>query len=363
MKFTLASPEHEPEIRLLHAGHSMHGNFCVTEQREPDFFHCLAIQGKAEALAMLDDSGRVVGMGTRSSSAVWLGGVPGRLGYLGALRMAPSYGRGLNLARAFRFLRRRHEEDPGCRFYLTTIFAQNHVAKRLLTSGRAGLPRYLEAGELRCHALSPVRAGRISPCDDLVMDTATIQTLPEMLVFLSSEGAKTNFFPILEMSDFGSARLRDLHPEDCVVARSRGDGKIVGAMAIWDQSRFRQFPVRLSGAGAMLWPLARWLLGLDVPRSGQALPLRHACFICIRDHDPTIFANLLRSAILGLPRGTILTAGFHVRHPLYGTLARLSVPFVNIRSHVYLACWEDAVHECRQILNGGGHFHIDPSTL
>ncbi len=363
MKFALASPEHEPELRRLHAGHPLHGHFCVTEQREPDFFHCLAIQGKAEAIAMLDDRGRVAGMGTRSSSPVWLGGLPGRLGYLGALRVAPFCGKGLNLSRAFRFLRRRHEEDPDSRFYLTTIIADNHDAKRLLTSGRAGLPRYLEAGDLCCHILSSVRARKISPCEALIMGSATDQTLPEVLAFLSAEGAKTNFFPILKMSDFGTARLRDLHPENFVVARSRGDGKIVGAMAIWDQSRFRQFPVRLTRVGAILRPFARWFLGLNVPDSGQPLPLRHACFICVRDNHPEIFANLLRSAILRLPRGTILTAGFHMSHPLYGTLARLSVPLVNIRSHVYLACWDDALQECRRILDGGGHFHIDPSTL
>jgi hypothetical protein len=366
MRIQLAQPAHEPEMRRLHADTPLHGPVRIAEERAPDFFHALAVQGDtAQAIVWCDDRGVVAGMGTRSVKPAWIAGRPDRVGYLGALRVKPAFRKGLGLARSYQRLRQLHAADASCRFYLTTIMRANATARQLLTSGRAGLPCYLDAGELDCRALSPRRlARRCRPRRSMCVVPATRETLAELLGFLASEGSRTDFFPILSATDFGSPRLRNLVPEDFLLARDRTANTMLGALAIWDQSPFRQFRIDgYSRLGRLLRPCAGWLADLPLPPSGGTLPLRHAAFACVRDHDPAIFEALLQAAASHLPPGTLLSAGFPVRHPLHATLARIAGPAPPVRSRIYLVCWDDALAECRALLAAARPFHLDPATL
>lgn len=366
MRIQLAQPEHEPELRRLHADTPLHGPIRIAEERDPDYFHALALQGdRAQAIVWCDDRGVVAGMGTRSVKSAWIAGRPDRVGYLGALRVKPAYRNGLGLARSYQRLRQLHAADASCRFYLTTIMQANETAREILTSERAGLPRYLDAGRLDCHALSPRRlARRCRPRPALRVEPATGAALAELLAFLASEGSRTDFFPRLDAADFGTPRLRNLLPGDFLLARDRADGTILGALALWDQSPFKQYRVAgYSRVGRLLRPLAGWLADLPLPPAGRAIMLRQAAFVCVRDHDPAVFEALLLAAASRLSPATLLSAGFPARHPLHATLARVAAPAPAVRSRIYLVCWEDALAECRALLAAGRPFHLDPATL
>jgi hypothetical protein len=366
MKFILATTAHEPGLRRLHAETPLHGPIRIAEHRDPDFFQALAVQGDlTEAISWCDEHGTVAGMGTRSSLPVWIDGKADRVGYLGALRSHPGVRKGIGLARGYQFLRQRHEAAPGCRFYLSTVMEDNPAVQQLLASGRVGLPHYLDAGQLCCHALSPrrlVRRGRANPNLEIV--AADRDSLSPLLAFLAEEGARTDFFPILTAADFASPRLRHLVPEDFLIARAVGSRAILGTLAVWDQSPFRQF--RIDGyslPGKFYRCLANGFADLGLPAAGQPLRFRQAAFICIRDHDPAVFEALLRTAAARIPSGTLLSAGFPASHPLQPTLARLAAPAPAVRSRIYLVGWEEALPECRARLAAQRPFHLDPATL
>jgi hypothetical protein len=366
MRFELGGAAHEPELRRLHADTPLHGPVRIVERRDPDFFHALAVQGDTvQAIVWCDERGGAAGVATRSSRAAWIAGRRGRVGYLGALRVKPAFRNGLGLARGYQYLRRLHAADGRCGFYLTTIMEDADAVRQVLTSGRAGLPHYLEAGRLTCHALSARRLARRCRTPPTVrVAPASRETLPQLLAFLASEGSRTDLFPVLTAEDFGSPRLRNLAAGDFLVARDAASGAVAGALAVWDQTAFKRAVVAgYSPVGRVLRPLARWFADLRLPRPGHEIPLRHAAFVCIRDHAPAVLEALLASAASRLPPGTLLSAGFPDSHPLHATLARLAAPAPALRSRIYLVCWDDALAECRALLAAGRPFHVDPATL
>src|SRR5207302_3186573 len=102
------------------------------------------------------DSGRIVGFGSRSVGRRYVNGLPTPIGYLSSLRLVEGHrNRGL-VARGYAYFRRLHA-DGQARLYLTTIAEGNHLAQTLLTSGRAGLPAYHDAGLYHTIALPLAR--------------------------------------------------------------------------------------------------------------------------------------------------------------------------------------------------------------
>ena len=135
----------------------MDGQIAVSFRREPSYFAAAAVEGSFRQVVAARDcrTERIVGFGSRSVRRRFFNGQPRAIGYLGALRLLPDHrNRGL-LARGFRFFRELHG-DGRAQLYLTTIAAGNETAIRQLTSGRAGLPAYHDAGEFHTLAI-PLR--------------------------------------------------------------------------------------------------------------------------------------------------------------------------------------------------------------
>jgi hypothetical protein len=131
-------------LRALLREGDMAGPIRLAMEREPSYFASLNVEALRHDTVILEDSGdgSVVAMGARTVHAVTLAGEGARLGYLGQLRTA----RGRRLGRTAlregwaRLLEaRRPDELP---FDLTSIAADNRVARRLLERGLPGLPRY-----------------------------------------------------------------------------------------------------------------------------------------------------------------------------------------------------------------------------
>ena len=145
MTIRLAEQHHEKQLRELLRGSAMPGWVRLAFGREPDFFQSLDVQGKSNQVLISLEQGRVVGMGCRSIKPLLVNGEQMELGYLGGLRLHPDIRRTGLLARGYAALRRLHEENP-MPAYLTTVIENNTEVRGLLTSGRAGLPHYLDHG-------------------------------------------------------------------------------------------------------------------------------------------------------------------------------------------------------------------------
>jgi hypothetical protein len=344
MRFALAGPEHDPQLRALLREHAMPGWVHLALEREPDFFAAAGIQGDlSQTIVALEDT-TVVGMGCRSVREVYLNGQAASLGYLGGLRLQQAFRRGTALARGYRFLRQLHE-DGRTAAYLSTIIEDNLFVRELLAGGRAGLPCYKDLGRYVTFAVAlgtwpPGRRAR----RDLVVSHATPAELDAVVAFLNEHGPRRQFFPVVRRHGFDSPMGKGLGPQDVLTARG-GDGRIEGVAACWDQSAFKQTRVvRYGRPLATARPLLNAALRLagfpGLPNEGTVLPALNLSLICIRDDDPGTLAALL-NGVHAEYRGRFgwLMIGLHERDPLCRAIRRQTS--LRYTSRLYAVHWDD----------------------
>ena len=325
-RFELATVADDAQLRARMAEDRMEGNIAISFRREPSYFAGGRVQGERTAVIKCVDSatGRIIGLGSRSTSMMYVNGRPERIGYLADLRAAPAHRRGTLLARGYRFLRHLHERDP-VPFYVTVIYEGNTPAFDALIGGRAGLPVYRDAGRLLTPALHfdfPRRHLRV-PGIEIARGHDAL--LPEIVAFLNTQQGRKQFAPIYRADDFGTGRFTHLHAKDFFLALA--GGKIVGTLAAWDQSRFRQTHVeRYSMPLRALRPIYNLAARLSplkpLPEPGARIPYIVLACLAVENDDATVFRCLLRAAYNELRRGPwhYAIAGLHERDPLAPTL-------------------------------------------
>ncbi len=311
------------------------GHIRVSFEREPSYFGASVVEGTDHRTVVCRDMhslGRIVGMGSRATRLCWVNGAPHRVGYLSGLRIrAECRGVGL-LARGYYLLRQIHEQDP-LPFYLTTIAAGNDRAWRLLTSGRAGLPDYQHICDYVSVAIPLSRQSRTVPLPQTAgryqLRLATQDDVPELVEFWKRCGCQREFFPVYDCSAFDAdaGMLRGMRPEDVLIAYC--GGKLVGTLAAWDQSAFRQSVVHDYGSWiAQLRPVINGLARLrgraGLPSPGERLNLVFAAVPVIDTEHYDCFSALLRiqQQLASGVRHRHLVVGLCDHDPLLSVLSR-----------------------------------------
>ena len=89
---TLAERGDDAELRALLRDNPMDGSMQVTFEREPDFFASCPIRGSFHQVGVGRDleSGRIVGLGTRSIADAFVNGRSVPFGWLSDLRLEPA---------------------------------------------------------------------------------------------------------------------------------------------------------------------------------------------------------------------------------------------------------------------------------
>jgi len=341
-----ALPSDDADIRRLIAHVPMEGAVSIAFRCEPNAFDAAVVQGAAGRIwvARDADTQRIVGMGARHRKRVYINGRATDVGYLSRLRLEEEYRGGLLLARAYRFLRERHETDPVA-LYLTTIVEDNLEAKRLLCSGKCGLPTYHDFGRFCTMAINPRQRIRAATPSAATIRSATREDVPDVVQFLNREGALKQFFPVYEADDLVArdGLLRELALDDILLAHVGGE--LVGTLGTWNQQSFSQSVVSHYGRGlTMLRPLYNLAALLRaaprLPGKGANLDYANLALTCVREDDLHIFQQLLTEAALRCrARHALLMAGLHERDPLLPVLKKFhcwSYP-----SRLYVACWDD----------------------
>jgi hypothetical protein len=240
-RIEIAGETDDAELRALMRATPMTGSIAVTLRREPSFFDAMTVEGPFHQVLIARDTRthRVVGMGSRSVRPRWVDGRPQPVGYLGGLRLLPEARHTTVLIRGYRELARLHG-DGRTDFYLTTIAEGNQQAVAALTGARAGLPVYHELGRYLTFVLPVRRSMSARPDPDLQVRPLKRPEVPQLIEFLNTSGRDRLFFPCLTAEDFasGATTFRGLGP-DHVLCAWRGD-RLVGTLAAWDQSPFRQ---------------------------------------------------------------------------------------------------------------------------
>jgi hypothetical protein len=342
---TLAGRGDDAELRALLRDNPMNGSMQVTFEREPDFFAACTIRGSFHQVGVGREleSGRIVGLGTRSIAEAFVNGRAVPFGWLSDLRLAPAYRGGTLVARGYRFLRQLHG-DSRAELYGTMIFHDNQTALRTIAATRAGLPAYHDLGVMHCPGIN-LRRRKPAIAADCEIIRGRRELLPEIVDCLNRNNARKQFAPVHDVESFlHGNRWRDFQPLDFYVAR-RND-QVVGVIGRWDQSAFKQTRV-ISYGKRLRWmvPAAnavQSLLGAPAfPEPGQYVPFFYVSFIAVDQDDRGVFRALLREVYNGGVGSSFRYAmvGLHERDPLLTVLQEYSLtPFAG---RLFCVCFAD----------------------
>jgi hypothetical protein len=243
----------------------------------------------------------------------------------------------------------RLHQDGRTPFYVSSIIEDNRAARRLLTAGLPGLPHFVEYARLLTLAVYCRRKRRQRALPgSLCLKRGSEALVEPILACLQRNGARRQFAPCWTRDTlFDPEHTPDLSPSDFFVTLDRD--RVVGCLAAWDQTRFKQTVVR-GYAGA----LGRWrslanlgarLAGLPVlPPIGTPFYHAYASHLAVDDDNPHVFAALLGALYNHLAgRGySYFMIGLSEAHPLLpvvtGAYRHVAYP-----SRLYLVTWEESL--------------------
>jgi len=330
----VASRRDDPGIRALVERQAMPGRISLALAREPDFSTGCLVTGDEHRILVARSAGdgQVVGVACRSVRRLFLNGREERVGYLGQLRVDDRFrGRWL-VSRGFSLLEQMHRDDPLPAYLASIVDGNDEAVGVLVTRRRRSFPSFREVAPYQTLALSLRRTRQPLNDAETIVPGSRVDA-GELVRFLRTEGARRQLFPAWTEDDLRNLSALGLTLEDVRVA-VRGSA-IVGVMALWDQSAYKQTVVRgYSGWLRALTPI--------LPRAGAIVRHAYASLICVLDDDPRVFAHLLRDVYrLARARGfQYLLVGLDARDPKLG-VAR-AYPHYSYPSRLYFARWPGA---------------------
>lgn len=343
VRFDIAGPADEPDLRRLLRQTPLGGGYRLTLEREPDALAAdFGLAGAATYVIARDrDSGAAIGMCERVVRLAHVDGAVRRLPYLAALRVHPdARGRIAILRGGFAALRAVEQPDDAP-FALTSITADNHAARRLLTAGIDGLPLYRPVGDFLTFALRPRRCRPRA-----AIASACLDDLPALTAFLDRHNRRRQFAPHWRDDDL--ARLADagLPPHRILLARV--DGEIRGSIALWDQRAHRQtvmrgYPPVIAALRPALNRLAPLLRLPTLPPLGEPLAQAVAALHAAEADDAELALDLVAAALTEAARlrFSVVILGLATDHPWCAPLKR-RYGGLTYRTSLYLAHWPEA---------------------
>jgi len=340
IRFAVACPSDDADLRALLRANPMGGWVQVALEREPRYFAELVRGEEHQAIIARDHStGECVGMCARSVRSAYVNGMARSLGYIGELRIAPHYRHRFRIIReGFATLRAELHEPQRTPFYLTSIIADNHAARRLLECEIPGKPTYRPFAVYNTLA---IRVPRRRATGDVERAAAT--DIPDIAACLARNHSRYQLAPVWSEAELRQAKGPDV--QDFILRRS-GAG-ITGCLALWDQSHVRQAVVRgYHPQIARLRPLLN-LLGAvggfpHLPPAGRALRQVFLSLAAVDDDDPAGLVDLVRAGLAEANRRgfDLALIGLAETNPMLPAL-RQAFRAREYRSQLYLVHWED----------------------
>lgn len=347
-RFELAGPEDDADLRHVLTATPMEGSMVIGFRREPTYHEAAVVEGRFRQVVAARhlQSGRIVGFGARSITQRYVNGAPMPVGYLSSLRLLEDH-RNLGLvARGYRYFRELHD-DGRAALYLTTIAVKNRSALELLTSGRAGLPRYQPAGDFHTVAIPTCRRShRNDSSSGLTLRAAEPGDRDAIVKFLCCEGPRRQFFPCYTVEDWlaQDGLLRGLSMANVVLAFD--NHHLIGLAGWWDQRSFRQRVV-LRYRGLLHWlrepynalaPLARWP---RLARPGESIRDVFLALPIVAEDDKQVFVELVHEILRRVSAEPVdyLLVGMHASDPLLDVLRNFWGVWYTTR--LFLVAWDD----------------------
>jgi hypothetical protein len=322
----------------------MEGSINISYQRSPSIFTSIGLLGYQNEIIVMRDTktDKIAGYGVRSLRKVYINGELTDVGYLSGLRSHEEYRGSVLLARAYAYLRELPDQTP-VPLYFTTIIEGNEVALPVLTSGRAGLPIYQDAGRYTTYALGGAQRRKLSRRLKIIRGCR--DTLPQIVDFLNKESSRFQFGPHYEASELlGGTQYLGFSLDDMYVAYDNDE--CVGVLAMWDQSFCKQNVVSGYSDGIKR---VRWAYNLaarigqnpQLPPEGDKILHYYLALLAVRDDSQEVFESLLgevreSNSYLG---NDYMIIGMHEDNPLSLVLQK-DHP-ITYHSRLFTVFWED----------------------
>jgi len=353
-------------LRRLLRDNPIRGAVTITLEREPDWFIAAGAEGPRHdaIVARETGTGRLVSVGTRSVRTYLVGGQTVSVPYLGALRVDRASRGRLRLLREGYALCRALRRDGEAPFALTSIVADNERARKLLGSGRAGLPSYRKLEGFFTLVIPTRGRARGGPRPDVKVDRLNESELDEIAVFLQRVYRGYRIAPSWTAGDLRSSRRTPgLGHRDFLVTRRTGTP--VGCLAVWDQREFKQaviqdYSPRLRAVRPFVNLLAPWLGVPRLPAPGS--PLEHAYLSHVAVTDPDVLVPLVDAGRAEARRRgcDVVVLGMSEPNPLLPHLRR-AFRHRAYRSTLYVVDWDGEA--ARLPPPGDGPVHVEVATL
>lgn len=347
LRFELATERDDPDLRRLLRENPLPGSISLSFEREPCYFNAARVEGEFHQtiVARESDTGDVIACGNRSVRPLYVNEAVQDIGYMSQLRVNPAYGRGMYLARGLADGFRKYHElhnDGRAPFYLMSVIEDNLPARRLLTSGLPGYPHAHEYTRLFTYAVYPVKPKRDLPLPPSMRIVRGHETFVEAIVdCLNRNNTRKQFAPHWTCDSLFQSNLS---PADFFLALD--DDHVIGCLACWDQSAFKQTVVRGYSGSLARWRkvinfLSRFGMLPYLPEPNTRLRHSYACHLAVDDDNPVVFESLLRKVycynlehnysyfMIGLTESNRLRKLVEAYRPLRYT------------SQIYLVDWDD----------------------
>ncbi len=337
--FALARAADEHDIRRILRENPVGGKWRISFEREPNGLGGPYLPEERQVIILARDSnsGSVVGLCERLVRPAFVNGKRQLLPYLGALRITESYRRRIAILRGgFQTLREFAEQPDECRFALTSIAADNQIARRVLTADLDGIPRYQSVGGyatlmMRARAERMTRAITYAGLDDY----------GDIAAFLDQQTAHRQCAPA-----WSAAALAAQTGLSFLVAREAG--AIEGVIGIWDQRQSRQavlrgLPPKLGAARRSANILAPLLSLPSIPAPGKRIEQAFLTSLAVRDEVPDLAVALVASGLNAAKAigADVATIGVPVSHPWRAAIQR-RFRAIQYETELFIAYWPDA---------------------
>lgn len=343
-EFRLANRDDDIALKALMKNIRMSGDISLSFEREPSYFIAEKFGNlKTETMLITDEeSNHIVGVASRSTRYAYIDGIKRKIGYLSNLRGEEGVRNSTLLARGYKFLKKLHR-DREVDFYLSTIFSDNKIAQKILTSQRVGLPIYEDIGEF-ITGFIPLTIAPQSVSEKVIKYSDSSYSMKDIVAFVNGYNARFQYAPFYDVDDF----MKKNGIEDFYLYLD--DGKIVGLIGAWNQTDYKQVKIV---AYSKLYHILRPMYNLfaimtkvpKLPPTGSFIKNIYGAFVAIDGDNRYVFEMLVGAIQLDwLKKGyAYLAIGFHTNHPLRKTLFKLSSK--KLKSRGYLVYWRGEIKE------------------
>ncbi|MBF0595515.1 MAG: hypothetical protein HQL22_11200 [Candidatus Omnitrophica bacterium] len=286
INFRLATREDNQGLLDLAHAVSMSGDIEIVFERNPNFFYACEIQGFSyQVLVATRSDNTICASGVRVLKSAYINGNPMEIGYLGDLKVSSKARKLRILSNGYQKMKKLHQ-DGQAMLHITAIIDDNKDAKAALVwkNKDQSIPNYYDLGRINTYFVFPFLPRFLLNMPKIVRGNREI--IDNIVSFLNAEGMKKQFFPVYTREYF--LNLRQFNVSDFYVAYE-GD-QIVGVVATWDQSSFRQTLLK-KYHGSMTW--IKRILGSLLPQEGERIKHLYVSFVTVKDNSSRILAALL----------------------------------------------------------------------